>query len=44
MREDAKADRRIALLLARGDREIRAGGGDDLDAVLAEADRLLTDK
>lgn len=44
MRQDTKADRQIALLLARGDREICAGSDDDLDTVLAEADRLLTDK
>jgi PHD/YefM family antitoxin component YafN of YafNO toxin-antitoxin module len=39
--ERAEQERQILLLLARGDREIRRGKGHDLDAVLAEADRLL---
>ncbi len=34
-------ERQILKLLARGEREIRAGRGFTLDAVLAEADDLL---
>jgi prevent-host-death family protein len=41
--ERAEHERQILLLLARGEREIRAGKGHDLDGVLAEADRLLAD-
>jgi prevent-host-death family protein len=41
--ERAEHERQILLLLARGEREIRAGKGHDLDEVLAEADRLLAD-
>ena len=41
--ERAEHERQILLLLARGEREIRAGKGHDLDAVLAEVDRLLAD-
>jgi prevent-host-death family protein len=39
--ERAEHERQILLLLARGEREIRAGKGHDLDEVLTEADRLL---
>ena len=39
--ERAEHERQILLLLARGESEIRAGKGHDLDEVLAEADRLL---
>jgi prevent-host-death family protein len=39
--ERAEHERQI-LLLARGERELRAGQGHELDEVLAEADRLLT--
>lgn len=39
--ERAEHERQILRLLARGDREIAAGEGYDLDEVLAEADRLL---
>lgn len=39
----AEHERQILLLLARGEREIRAGKGHGLDAVLAEADRLFAD-
>jgi prevent-host-death family protein len=39
--ERAERERQILRLLARGEREIRAGRGHDLDAVLAEADELL---
>ena len=41
--ERAEHERQVLLLLARGEREIRAGNGRDLDEVLAEADRLLAD-
>lgn len=39
--ERAEHERQILLLLARGEREVQAGDGHDLDEVLAEADRLL---
>jgi prevent-host-death family protein len=39
--ERAEHEREILLLLARGEQEIAAGVGSDLDAVLAEADALL---
>jgi len=35
-------ERAILKLLAQGEREIRAGRGRDLEAVLAEADDILT--
>ncbi len=41
--ERAEHERKILLLLARGEREIRTGKGHDLDDVLAEADRLLAE-
>ena len=41
--ERAEHERQILLLLARGEREIRAGKGRGLNTVLAEADRLLAD-
>ena len=37
----AENERQILLLLAKGEREISAGRGIDLDAVLAEADALI---
>ena len=37
----AERERTILQLLARGEREIRAGRGSNLEAVLAEADDLL---
>jgi prevent-host-death family protein len=37
----AESERQVLLLLARGEKEIAAGVGHDLDEVLAEADRLL---
>jgi prevent-host-death family protein len=40
--ERVEHERQILLLLARGERELRAGQGHELDEVLAEADRLLT--
>ena len=39
--ERAEHEREILLLLARGEQEIAAGAGAELDAVLAEADALL---
>lgn len=42
--ERAEHEREILRLLARGEREIAAGKGHNLDAVLAEADRLLDDR
>ncbi len=41
--EQAEHERKILRLLARGEREIAAAKGYDLDEVLAEADRLLAD-
>jgi prevent-host-death family protein len=37
----AERERTILQLLARGERQIRAGRGSNLEAVLAEADDLL---
>ena len=34
-------DRQLLLMLARGEKEIAAGRGHDLDSVLAEADDIL---
>jgi prevent-host-death family protein len=39
--ERAQNEREILLLLAKGEKEIAAGKGFDLDSVLAEADELL---
>lgn len=39
--ERAEHDRELLRLLARGEKEIAAGKGHGLDAVLAEADALL---
>jgi prevent-host-death family protein len=41
--ERSEAQREILLLLARGEKDIVAGLGHDLDDVLAEADALLSD-
>lgn len=41
--ERAEHERQILRLLARGEREVAAARGYDLDDVLAEADRLLAD-
>ena len=41
--EKAEHDRQLLLLLARGDKEIAAGKGYDLETVMAEADRLLAE-
>jgi prevent-host-death family protein len=42
--ERAEHERDILRSLARGEREIAAGKGHDLDDVLKEADRLLADR
>lgn len=42
--ERAEHDRELLRLLARGDKEIAAGRGFDLAAVMAEADRLLAEE
>lgn len=42
--EQSERDRELLHLLAKGEREIEAGEGHDLDSVLAEADALLTDE
>jgi len=39
--ERSEHERRLLHLLARGEQEIKAGKGFDLDEVLAEADALL---
>lgn len=41
--EKAEHDRQLLRLLARGDKEIAVGKGYDLEAVMAEADRLLAE-
>ncbi len=41
--ERAEHDRELLRLLARGEKEIAAGKGHSLDAVLAEADVLLAE-
>ncbi len=41
--EQAERERQLLHLLATGEREIAAGKGRDLDAVLAEADQMLRD-
>ena len=41
--ERTENERQILMLLARGEKEISAGDGHDLEEVLAEADRLLGD-
>lgn len=42
--ERSERDKEILRLLAMGEREIEAGEGYDLDAVLAEADALLAEE
>jgi prevent-host-death family protein len=41
--ERSEHDRELLRLLAKGEKEIEAGEGHDLDAILAEADALLTE-
>ncbi len=42
--EQSERDKELLRLLAKGDREIEAGDGYDLDSVLAEADALLSEE
>lgn len=42
--ERSERDREILQLLAKGEREIEAGQGHDLDSVLSEADALLAEQ
>ena len=42
--ERGERERQLLRLLVRGEQEITAGTGHDLDEVLAEADTLLTDE
>ncbi len=42
--EESEEERRILKALARGDREIQAGKGYSLDAVLGEADLTLNEE
>jgi prevent-host-death family protein len=42
--ERSEQERQLLRMLARGEREIKAGGGHDLGKVLAEADALLAEK
>ena len=39
----AQSERELLYLLARGEQEIAAGKGHDLDAIIAEADALLSE-
>ena len=41
--ERESSERQLLRLLARGEKEIKAGEGFDLDTVLAEADALLAE-
>ena len=41
--EKAEHDRQLLRLLVRGDKEIAAGKGRDLETVMAEADELLAE-
>jgi prevent-host-death family protein len=42
--EQSERDRELLRLLAKGEKEIEAGEGQDLDSVLAEADALLAEE
>ncbi len=42
--ERSEREKELLRLLAKGEREIDAGGGHDLDSILAEADALLADE
>ena len=42
--EQLERERDLLRLLAKGEREIEAGEGHDLDSVLAEADALLSEE
>jgi prevent-host-death family protein len=41
--ESSEHDRELLRLLARGEKEIQAGAGYDLDSVLSEADAILAE-
>ena len=41
--ERSEQERQLLRVLARGEREVRAGAGPDLEKVLAEADSLLVE-
>lgn len=41
--ERSERERELLSLLARGEKEIEAGAGYDLDSVLAEADALIAE-
>jgi prevent-host-death family protein len=42
--EQSERDRELLRLLAKGEQEIEAGEGHDLDSVLAEADAFLAEE
>ncbi|MFH0823621.1 MAG: type II toxin-antitoxin system Phd/YefM family antitoxin [Pseudomonadota bacterium] len=42
--EKSERDKELLRLLVKGEREIEAGEGHDLDSVLAEGDMLLSDE
>ena len=42
--EQSERDRELLRLLVKGEREIGAGEGHDLDSILAEADALLAEE
>ncbi len=42
--ERSEREKELLRLLAKGEREIEAGKGHDLDSILAEADALLADE
>ncbi|OIP90352.1 MAG: prevent-host-death family protein [Syntrophobacteraceae bacterium CG2_30_61_12] len=42
--EQSERDRELLRLLVKGERDIEAGEGHDLDSVLAEADALLAEE
>ena len=42
--EQSERDRELLRLLARGERDLEAGEGQDLDSVLTEADALLAEE
>ena len=42
--EQSERDRELLRLLVKGEREIEAGEGHDLDSVLAEADAILSEE
>jgi hypothetical protein len=41
--ERSEQERQLLRMLARGEREVKAGAGHDLEKVLAEADSLLVE-